>query len=441
MLLNDSSLPVRAINALKKAGYETVEDVNRLSVKEVFRIQGLGKKTIADILEHLESLNAKNGAAQSASRKDPAENSPLVNQDYLKLLLAVDVMSPGWTVRTEGGLKEARMSRLLDLATKSSRELLGMKNFGRTSLSEVETVLKSLDTTIGLSVSKSLSRQITDSPKSTALEQFLKAYPSKKPIFEVGKARNLPKELRENYIECYELYKREGSLQAVANVKKLTRERIRQILVKGTEYGLFSYEGREYPYVPKEKILSDYKESPNIGAVARANGISTTYLGQLLTAYRISKSALGAIRNDSKKEDCIQAFRAIENQLGHFPTTTEMQKRPVWRSLHARIGRLWGTIDNFREQYGIPKPIRTLPTKSREAFDRRKRLAFIVRMQNLDQIREYLLLNGIQSLNEVAYGCRIKPPKAYRLINLLISNEEVVRVGESSSSKYELVKR
>ncbi len=72
----------------------------------------------------------------------------------------------------------------------------------------------------------------------------------------------------------YNLYREKGTLEAVGKEIGLTRERVRQLLVKGTQLGLFEYKPYDYPFVPKEKITDDYRKFLNLNAVAMRNNIS-----------------------------------------------------------------------------------------------------------------------------------------------------------------------
>lgn len=56
ILLSQLDLSVRSFNSLKRAGYNTLEDILTLSVKELGEIRNLGKKSEEEILEKLEEF-------------------------------------------------------------------------------------------------------------------------------------------------------------------------------------------------------------------------------------------------------------------------------------------------------------------------------------------------------------------------------------------------
>ena len=156
-------------------------------------------------------------------------------------------------------------------------------------------------------------------------------------------------------MECFRLYQQGGTLVYVAEKLKLTRERVRQILKKGTSLGLFKYWGHEYPYLEKDKVLEDYSKSQNLTEVAKINNVSLGYLRRILTAYKVRNEDLEIIKEKFKKNQCIEEYQQIVSELGHHPTTTELQSNDRRRALGVRIVRSWGTTDRFREELNIPK--------------------------------------------------------------------------------------
>lgn len=71
-------------------------------------------------------------------------------------------------------------------------------------------------------------------------------------------------------------------------------------------------------------------------------------------------------------------------------------------------------------------------------MENRKRLAFVVRMQNLDKIRDCLASAGSMSSSEIACTCNIKPHKTLRLLNLLLAGREIIREGTAFAIKYRI---
>ena len=101
----------------------------------------------------------------------------------------------------------------------------------------------------------------------------------------------------------YQLYEELGTLEAARRVIGVTRERIRQLLVKGSQFGLVEYKPFEYPFVAKEIFLDGYRKYLSLGRVAKANGITSNYLHKLPTAYRITETQLRSLWEQGQKSD------------------------------------------------------------------------------------------------------------------------------------------
>lgn len=243
---------------------------------------------------------------------------------------------------------------------------------------------------------------------------------------------------------AHTLYEKYGTLEAVGRQMGLTRERVRQLLVKGSQLRLFEYKRKplEYPYVSKEKLITDYAHFLSLGKVAQINRISLDYLRKLLTAYSITQSDLTSCAKEARKARCVERYNRIMDQLGHHPTTTELQATSEGRTLHSRIRKLWGSIDAFRLELNIPKPpqgSRSIREDTRQWKEQRQRLAFIIRMQHLDLIRECLAESGPLAASQIVYECNLKRLRVWKLLGLLMATGEVVRVGASATARYHLV--
>jgi predicted transcriptional regulator len=244
--------------------------------------------------------------------------------------------------------------------------------------------------------------------------------------------------------QAHVLYEQYGTLEAAGREIGLTRERVRQLLVKGSQLGLFEYKPKpfEYPYVSREKLIADYTHFLSLGKVAQINRISLDYLRKLLTAYSITQSDLISCSKEARKARCVDRYNRIMDQLGHHPTTTELQATSEGRTLHSTIRRLWGSIDTFRLELNIPKPpqgSRSIREDTRRWKEQRQRLAFVIRMQHLDIIRGCLSESGPLAASQIVYECNLKRLRVWKLLGLLMATGEVVRVGKFATARYRLV--
>jgi predicted transcriptional regulator len=219
----------------------------------------------------------------------------------------------------------------------------------------------------------------------------------------------------------------------------VTRERVRQVLVKGTKYGLFNYRGHEYVYISKEDLLSALEKDPVPGRAAKILGASSTYLRRLLISYGITAQKLEEFRLNKRKKKAVDEYRTIKEQLGHHPTTTELQYNKKWRPLSARIYKLWGSTDRFREEFDIPKPPQGNPRfrdDTRAWREQHSQIALIKRMQRLDDIRDFLSSCLSANAQKISDQCNIKYNQVGRYLNVLIAAGEVIREGAGSQTKY-----
>lgn len=369
-------------------------------------------------------------------------------EDYLISVLSVPVVLVGFSVRAQNVFRKARIVRLFDLVVKTRGKLLKRRNFGKKTLAEIESLLNQFRLSLGMQFDSDFIERVKGySSRNGNDDVLLGEIKEKFPIIfdrlQAARVNGIPKARIDFFVKCFEAYKQSGTLAEVGKVVGLTKERVRQLLVKGSKLGLFEYKPREYPFIPRQKLLEDYGVCLSVGRVAKANNISTVYLQKLFTAYSITENELRKIYLSEQKKKCVEAYERIRNQLNHYPTTTELQEKNEWRYLAQKITRLWGSFDSFRDDLGIPKPPKGSPTFSedtREWREYRQRIALVVRMECLDRIRECLSKSGSLRCLEVASLCNLRPPVVLRFLNLLLATDEVKREGEGSSIRYRLLK-
>lgn len=437
-----SGLSVRAKNALRLAGHRSLSECRALTIDRLLTIENIGRKTAIEILDYLENFKQHElEEARGSNQVHGVVKYTPVDRAYLARILSLPLTELRFSVRAANSLKAARINTLLDLVTKSSK-LTKVPNCGKKTWAELDDVAKILGLELGTSFDKDTLNEIRNyqaiNAKRNHLEEIKNKYSDRYELIIQARIRHIPPERIRYVRDIYRLYQQEGTLARVAQLKNLTRERIRQLLVKGTKWGLFRYSGREYPYVEKEQILKSYSECLSLNRVAGMLGIPYNSLQLLITAHKITKNDLGSIRVSSQKKSCIDTFRRIEAELGRPPTTADLQNNRKWRYLSVRIAKLWGPFDNFREELSIPKPVHKLPEATRKWLENKRRLGLAIRMQYLDQIKEALINTGPLSCSEIAYECGIKPPKALRFLGLLIATGKVVRLGEGSNTKYSI---
>jgi DNA-binding CsgD family transcriptional regulator len=154
-------------------------------------------------------------------------------------------------------------------------------------------------------------------------------------------------------MEVYQFYREEKSLRRVGKKLGLSPERVRQLLKRGSEIGLFKYRPLRPPLLSRQKILKGYRRFLTRNQVARANRISTHYLSKLMALHHVTKSDLETIRQEEWRRQCMEQYRVIAVRLGHHPSIAWLQQLKSTRSLAFKIRRLWGSLGAFRSELSV----------------------------------------------------------------------------------------
>jgi DNA-directed RNA polymerase subunit alpha len=139
--VTDFELSVRARNCLKKMQIRTLGDLLRISEAELLSYKNFGETSLGEIKTMLASKGLRLGQGlegQYAYRKQIYEQLRGKAPDAVlnKSISVLDL-----SVRARKALQFLGIQTLGDLATRTEAELLGVKNFGATSLSEIKAKL------------------------------------------------------------------------------------------------------------------------------------------------------------------------------------------------------------------------------------------------------------------------------------------------------------
>ena len=143
--VTDFELSVRARNCLKKMNIRTLGDLLKITEAELLGYKNFGETSLDEIRTMLTNKGLRLGQAleeqQSQARKDllktVAANVPehVLNKNVNELELSV---------RSRKALQRLGVNTVGELATRTEAELLGVKNFGQTSLLEIKQRLTEL---------------------------------------------------------------------------------------------------------------------------------------------------------------------------------------------------------------------------------------------------------------------------------------------------------
>ncbi len=145
--LSDFELSVRSRNCLKKMNIDTIGDLLNITESELLSYKNFGETSLREIKSVLESKGLHLGMALE-EKQFPSNEISDSNTVAEQGLLNKPVDDLQLSVRSRKCLQKLNIRTIGDLTQKTDAELLGSKNFGVTSLNEINRILAN----IGLSL-------------------------------------------------------------------------------------------------------------------------------------------------------------------------------------------------------------------------------------------------------------------------------------------------
>lgn len=140
--VTDFELSVRARNCLKKMQIRTLGDLLKVSEAELLSYKNFGETSLSEIKQMLAAKGLRLGQGLdgqfSRVRKDVYEELRGKAPDAV---LNKPISTLDLSVRARKALQLLNIQTIGDLATRTEAELMGVKNFGATSLDEVQEKL------------------------------------------------------------------------------------------------------------------------------------------------------------------------------------------------------------------------------------------------------------------------------------------------------------
>ncbi len=151
--ISDFELSVRSRNCLKKMKIETIGNLLNITEVELLSYKNFGETSLREIKSILETKTLRLGMALEEKQLPPAEISELSeaqdedeneDEDEDERLLNKPIDDLPLSVRARKCLEKLDIRTLGDLTRKTDAELLGVKNFGVTSLNEIRKAIGNL---------------------------------------------------------------------------------------------------------------------------------------------------------------------------------------------------------------------------------------------------------------------------------------------------------
>jgi DNA-directed RNA polymerase subunit alpha len=143
--ISDFELSVRSRNCLKKMNIETVGDLLNITEVELLSYKNFGETSLREIKAILESKGLRLGIAleeKQFAAPEPFDRSG-IKEEY-EGLLSKSVDDLQLSVRARKCLQKLNIRTIGELIRRTDAELLGIKNFGVTSLNEIKKAISNL---------------------------------------------------------------------------------------------------------------------------------------------------------------------------------------------------------------------------------------------------------------------------------------------------------
>lgn len=141
--VTDFELSVRARNCLKKMQIRTLGDLLKITEAELLSYKNFGETSLTEIKEMLSAKGLRlgqglEGGAYSRVRKDIIEQ---LRGKAPEAVLNKSISALELSVRARKALQLLNIQSIGELAARTEAELMGVKNFGSTSLDEIKAKL------------------------------------------------------------------------------------------------------------------------------------------------------------------------------------------------------------------------------------------------------------------------------------------------------------
>jgi len=139
--ITDFELSVRSRNCLKKMNIKSLGDLLRTTEQELLSFKNFGETSLNEIKTLLTVKGLRLGQASDGGVASPVRRAPATVGNVPVETLSKSVGDLELSVRSRKALQRLNINSLGDLAQRTEDELLGCKNFGATSLSEIKQQL------------------------------------------------------------------------------------------------------------------------------------------------------------------------------------------------------------------------------------------------------------------------------------------------------------
>jgi len=243
----------------------------------------------------------------------------------------------------------------------------------------------------------------------------------------------------------FQLYKEYGTLEKVGREVGLTRERIRQILERGNRYGLFEYPIKKelisYSFLikyfaNKEELLNELSDCSKKDEMLETLNTDIINFSKLLEYFNLD---IRDVQIYSKKKKLKRQYDEYVENIGYHPRTTEMRKDKEPRNIWVKITRHWGSMANFRQEFGYPfikQGNPRLKEDIREWHQQRSVLIMLRKKSYMEIILKSLSDIGALNKKYLARECNISEQNCLNILNSMIKRGEIIKLKHGAKTVY-----
>lgn len=252
-------------------------------------------------------------------------------------------------------------------------------------------------------------------------------------------AKKLSEEKIGHFRLIQEMYSKLGTLEKVGKELNLTRERVRQILIEGARNGLFEYKPRGAELeklkqeLDKDYLIREIKLLKSKTKLCFKFNINMDELENLLSHFDIDFREYRKIVSMGRY---LQEYSEIVDKIGYHPTTTELNSRLDWRKVWAGIDRYWGSIDNFRKEFGIDKPKMNIHQNTLNAWNESIEKRVQIKKQKKERLIQFIKAREPVSSGVMKSELGLLGGNLSIYLNELLREGLISRIGVGSQTKY-----
>lgn len=234
-------------------------------------------------------------------------------------------------------------------------------------------------------------------------------------------------------------------MQKTADHLGLTKQRVSQLLNKGKKYKLYTYElARKRNLknlaekIGRENLIREIKNEIIIPKICKKLGIDIVDFHKLIKHFELDYQDYNL---SARQRRYIRMYMNIVDELGHHPSTTEMNTRTKWRGVWSGLSRHWNSMEKFRREFGIEQPPRFIHPNTIVGFREHKIKVKQKKATNIDKIRELLQNYSIPvNIEMIASNFTCARGTINNYLTTLISTGEIIKIREGKRVKYTLKK-